>query len=124
MEMKTFKEVVRDIEKGETWVTVENGYRLKSISCGEGRGILEFNYSNETRTFNVDANQKFVLDRKSYDFDEVYIDLLNGRIIESESGNRFVMKDRKIYKLEGIHEVLCSNIECTDILGEWYIFGE
>ena len=124
MKIKTFKEVVRDIEKGETWVTVEDGYRLKSISCGEDRGILEFNYSNETRTFNVDANQEFVLDRKSYDFDEVYIDLLNGRIIESESGNRFVMKDGKIYKLEGIHEVLCSNIECTDILGEWYIFGE
>ena len=124
MKIKTFKEVVRDIEKGETWVTVEDGYRLKSISCGEDRGILEFNYSNETRTFNVDVNQEFVLDRKSYDFDEVYIDLLNGRIIESESGNRFVMKDGKIYKLEGIHEVLCSNIECTDILGEWYIFGE
>ena len=124
MKIKTFKEVIRDIKRGETWVTVENGHRLKSISCGEDRGILEFNYSNETRTFNVDANQEFVLDRKSYDFDEVYIDLLNGRIIESESGNRFVMKDGKIYKLEGIHEVLCSNIECTDILGEWYIFGE
>ena len=124
MKIKTFKEVIRDIEKGETWVTVENGYRLKSISCGEDRGILEFNYSNETRTFNVDVNQEFVLDRKSYDFDEVYIDLLNGRIIESESGNKFIMKDRKIYKLEGIHEVLCSNIECTDILGEWYLFDE
>ena len=124
MKIKTFKEVVRDIEKGETWLTVENGYKLKSISCGEDREILEFNYSNETRTFNIDVNQNFVLDRKSYDFDEVYIDLLNGRIIESESGNRFIMKDGKIYKLEGIHEVLCSSIECTDILGEWYIFGE
>ena len=124
MKIKTFKEVVRDIEKGETWVTLEDGYKLKSISCGEDRGILEFNYSDATRGFNINSNQKFVLDRKSYDFDEVYIDLLNGRIIESESGNRFVMKDRKIYKLEGIHEVLCSSIECTDILGEWYIFGE
>ena len=124
MKIKTFKEVVRDIEKGETWVTLEDGYKLKSISCGEDRGILEFNYSDATRGFNINSNQKFVLDRKSYDFDEVYIDLLNGRIIESESGNRFVMKDKKIYKLEGIHEVLCSNIECTDILGEWYIFGE
>ena len=124
MKIKTFKEVVRDIEKGETWVTLEDGYKLKSISCGEDRGILEFNYSDATRGFNINSNQKFVLDRKSYDFDEVYIDLLNGRIIESESGNKFVMKDRKIYKLEGIHEVLCSNIECTDILGKWYIFDK
>ena len=124
MKTKTFKEVVRDIEKGETWVTLEDGYKLKSISCGEDRGILEFNYSDTSRSFDINVNQRFVLDRKSYDFDEVYIDLVNGRIIQSESGNSFIMKDGKIYKFEGIHEVLCPNIECTDILGEWYIFGE
>ena len=129
MKTKTFKEVVRDIKRGETWVTVENGHRLKSISCGEDRGILEFNYSNETRTFNIDVNQEFVLDRKLYDFDEAYIELLNGRVIESESGNIFFMNDGKICKAEEGSDILfpkieCPNIECTDILGKWYVYTE
>ena len=129
MKTKTFKEVVRDIKKGETWVTVENGHRLKSISCGEDRGILEFNYSNETRTFNIDVNQKFVLDIKLYSFDKAYIELLNGRVIESESGNIFFMKDGKMYKVEEGSDILytdieCFNIESTDILGKWYVYTE
>ena len=124
MKTKTFKEVVRDIKRGETWITRKEGYNLKSITWEEDSRSLEFNYSDETRSFYIDPNQEFVLKLKSYDFDEVYIDLLNGRIIQSESGNSFIMKDGKIYKFEGIHEVLCPNIECTDILGEWYIFGE
>ena len=127
--MKTFKEVIRDIKRGETWVTVKNGYRLKSISCGEDKGILEFNYSNETRSFNIDPNQEFVLDRKLYDFNEAYIELLNGRVIESESGNIFFMKDEKMYKVKEGSDILytdveCFDIECTDILGKWYIYSE
>ena len=39
------------------------------------------------------------------------------------------MKDEKIYKIEGTDDfpftiVECSNIECTDILGKWYIYSE
>ena len=105
-------------------MTVENGHRLKSISCGEDRGILEFNYSNETRTFNIDVNQEFVLDRKLYSFDKAYIELLNGCVIESESGNIFIMKDEKIYKIERTDMFICSNIGSTDILGKWYILGK
>ena len=127
--MKTFKEVVRDIKEGETWETVDGSYKLKSITREEGSRYLEFNYSDETRSFYIDPNQEFVLKIKSYDFNEAYIELLNGNVIESESGNIFFMKDKKIYKAEKIDDPLClntecTNIECTDILGKWYIFDK
>ena len=127
--MKTFKEVVRDIKEGETWETVDGSYKLKSITREEGSKYLEFNYSDETRSFYIDPNQEFVLKLKSYDFNEAYVELLNGNVIESESGNIFIMQDEKIYKIEGTDRfpftfVECSNIECTDILGKWYIFDK
>ena len=127
--MKTLREVVRDIKEGETWETVDGSYKLKSITREEGSKCLEFNYSDETRSFYIDPNQEFVLKLKSYDFNEAYIELLNGNIIESESGNIFIIQDEKIYKIEGTDRfpftfVECSNIECTDILGKWYIFDK
>ena len=127
--MKTLKEVVRDIKEGETWETVDGSYKLKSITREEGSKCLEFNYSDETRSFYIDTNQEFVLKLKLYNFDEAYIELLNGRVIESESGNIFFMKDEKMYKVEGTSDILfanveCPNIECTDILGKWYIYSE
>ena len=129
MKTKTFKEVVRDIKKGETWVTTDKKYKLKSITWEEDSKALEFNYGDSTRVFYIDPNQKFVLDRKLYDFNEAYIELLNGRVIESESGNIFFMKNEKIYKVEGTSDILfanveCTNIECIDILGKWYIYSE
>ena len=127
--MKTLREVVRDIKEGETWETVDGSYKLKSITREEGSKCLEFNCSDETRSFYIDPNQEFVLKLKSYDFNEAYIELLNGNIIESESGNIFIIQDEKIYKIEGTDRfpftfVECSNIECTDILGKWYIYTE
>ena len=127
--MKTLKEVLRDIKKGETWETVDGSYKLKSITREEGSKCLEFNCSDETRSFYIDPNQEFVLKIKSYDFNEAYVELLNGNVIESESGNIFIMQDEKIYKIEGIDHfpftfVECSNIECADILGKWYIFDK
>ena len=127
--MKTLKEVIRDIKEGETWETVDGSYKLKSITREEGSRYLEFNYSDETRSFYIDPNQEFVLDRKLYSFDKAYIELLNGRVIESESGNIFFMKNEKIYKVEGTSNILfanveCPNIECTDILGKWYVYTE
>ena len=127
--MKTLKEVVRDIKEGETWETVDGSYKLKSITREEGSKCLEFNYSDATRSFYINPNQEFVLKTKLYNFDEAYIELLNGRVIESESGNIFFMKNEKIYKVEGTSDILfanveCPNIECTDILGKWYIYSE
>ena len=129
MKTKTFKEVVRDIKKGETWVTMDKKYKLKSITWEEDSKGLEFNYSDSTRNFFIDPNQEFVLDRKLYSFDKAYIELLNGRVIESESGNIFFMKDKKMYKVEGTSDILfanveCPNIECTDILGKGDIYSE
>ena len=127
--MKTLKEVIRDIKEGETWETVDGSYKLKSITREEGSKCLEFNSSDTSRCFCIDPNQEFVLKIKSYDFNEAYIELLNGRVIESESGNIFFMKNEKIYKVEGTSDILfanveCPNIECTDILGKWYIFDK
>ena len=129
MEIKTFKEVIRDIKKGETWVTMDKRYKLKSITWEEDSRGLAFNYSDSTRNFFIDPNQEFVLDRKLYSFDKAYIELLNGRIIESESGNIFFMKDGKMYKVEEGSDILfadieCFDIECTDILGKWYVYTE
>ena len=122
MKTKTFKEVVRDIKKGETWVTTDKKYKLKSITWEEDSRGLAFNYSDSTRNFFIDPNQELVLDRKLYSFDKAYIELLNGRVIESEFGNVFFMKDGKIYKVEEGSDILytdieCIDIECTDILG-------
>ena len=127
--MKTLREVVRDIKEGETWETVDGSYKLKSITREEGSKCLEFNSSDASRCFYIDPNQEFVLKTKLYNFDEAYIELLNGRVIESESGNIFFMKNEKIYKVEGTSDILfanveCPNIECTDILGKWYIYSE
>ena len=127
--MKTLKEVIRDIKEGETWETVDGSYKLKSITREEGSRYLEFNQSDETRSFYIDPNQEFVLKIKSYDFNEAYIELLNGNVIESEFGNIFFMKNEKIYKVEGTSDILfadveCPNIECKDILGKWYIYSE
>ena len=129
MKTKTFKEVVRDIKKGETWVTTDKKYKLKSITWEEDSRGLAFNYSDSTRNFFIDPNQEFVLDRKLYSFDKAYIELLNGRVIESESGNIFFMKDEKMYKVKEGSDILytdvgCFDIECTDILGKWYIYSE
>ena len=129
MKTKTFKEVVRDIKKGETWVTTDEKYKLKSITWEEDSRGLDFNYSDSTRNFSIDPNQKFVLDRKLYSFDKAYIELLNGRVIESESGNIFFMKDGKMYKVEEGSDILFADIEClniksTDILGKWYVYTE
>ena len=129
MKTKTFKEVVRDIKKGETWVTTDEKYKLKSITWEEDSRGLDFNYSDSTRNFSIDPNQEFVLDIKSYSFDKAYIELLNGRVIESESGNIFFMKDGKMYKVEEGSDILFADIECfniksTDILGKWYVYTE
>ena len=129
MKTKTFKEVVRDIKKGETWVTTDKRYKLKSITWEEDSRGLAFNYSDSTRNFFIDPNQEFVLDRKLYSFDKAYIELLNGRVIESESGNIFFMKDGKMYKVEEGSDILFADIECfniksTDILGKWYVYTE
>ena len=62
--MKTLKEVLRDIKKGETWETVDKRYKLKSITWEEDSRGLAFNYSDSTRNFFIDPNQEFVLDRK------------------------------------------------------------
>ena len=129
MKTKTFKEVVRDIKKGETWVTMDKKYKLKSITWEEDSRGLAFNYSDSTRNFLIDPNQEFVLDRKLYSFDKAYIELLNGRVIESESGNIFFMKDGKMYKVEEGSDILFADIECfniksTDILGKWYVYTE
>ena len=129
MKTKTFKEVVRDIKKGETWVTTDEKYKLKSITWEEDSRGLDFNYSDSTRNFSIDPNQKFVLDIKLYSFDKAYIELLNGRVIESESGNIFFMKDGKMYKVEEGSDILFADIECfniksTDILGKWYVYTE
>ena len=129
MKTKTFKEVVRDIKKGETWETVDKRYKLKSITWEEDSRALDFNYSDSTRNFFIDPNQEFVLDRKLYSFDKAYIELLNGRVIESESGNIFFMKDGKMYKVEEGSDILFADIECfniksTDILGKWYVYTE
>ena len=127
--MKTLKEVVRDIKEGETWETVDGSYKLKSITREEGSKCLEFNYSDATRSFYINPNQEFVLKTKLYNFDEAYIELLNGRVIESESGKIFTMNNGKIYKAEKTGDFIlvnkeCTNIECTDILGKWYIYSE
>ena len=127
--MKTFKEVIRDIKKGETWVTIDRKYKLKSITWEEDSRGLAFNYSDSTRNFFIDPNQEFVLDKKLYSFDKAYIELLNGRVIESESGNILFMKDGKMYKVEEGSDILFANIECfniksTDILGKWYVYTE
>ena len=127
--MKTLKEVIRDIKEGETWETVDGSYKLKSITREEGSKCLEFNYSDATRSFYINPNQEFVLKTKLYNFDEAYIELLNGRVIESESGNIFFMKDEKMYKVKEGSDILytdveCFDIECTDILGKWYIYSE
>ena len=127
--MKTLKEVIRNIKEGETWETVDGSYKLKSITREEGSKCLEFNSSDASRCFYIDPNQEFVLKTKLYNFDEAYIELLNGSVIESESGNIFFMKNGKIYKVEGTSDILfanveCPNIECTDILGKWYIFDK
>ena len=129
METKTFKEVVRDIKKGETWVTMDKRYKLKSITWEKDSRGLDFNYSDATEVFFIDPNQEFVLDRKLYSFDKAYIELLNGRVIESESGNIFFMKDGKMYKVEEGSDILFADIECfniksTDILGKWYVYTE
>ena len=129
MKTKTFKEVVRDIKKGETWVTTDKKYKLKSITWEEDSRGLAFNYSDSTRNFFIDPNQEFVLDKKLYSFDKAYIELLNGRVIESESGNIFFMKDGKMYKVEEGSDILFADIECfniksTDILGKWYVYTE
>ena len=124
MKTKTFKEVIRDIKKGETWVTMDKKYKLKSITWEKDSRGLEFNYSDSTKVFSIDPNQKFVLDIKLYSFDKAYIELLNGRVIESEFGNVFFMKDGKIYKVEEGSDILYTDIECTDILGKWYIYTE
>ena len=129
MKTKTFKEVIRDIKKGETWETVDRKYKLKSITWEEDSRGLAFNYSDSTRNFFIDPNQEFVLDRELYSFDKAYIELLNGRVIESESGNIFFMKDGKMYKVEEGSDILytdivCFDIECIDILGKWYIYTE
>ena len=129
MKTKTFKEVVRDIKKGETWVTMDERFKLKSITWEEDSRGLAFNYSDSTRNFFIDPNQEFVLDRKLYSFDKAYIELLNGRVIESESGNIFFMKDGKMYKVEEGSDILFADIECfniksTDILGKWYVYTE
>ena len=127
--MKTLKEVIRDIKKGETWVTMDKKYKLKSITWEKDSRGLEFNYSDSTKVFSIDPNQEFVLKIKSYDFNEAYIELLNGNVIESESGNIFFMKDGKMYKVEEGSDILFADIECfniksTDILGKWYVYTE
>ena len=129
MKTKTFKEVVRDIKKGETWVTMDKKYKLKSITWEEDWIGLDFNYNDATKVFSIDPNQEFVLDIKLYSFDKAYIELLNGRVIESESGNIFFMKDGKMYKVEEGSDILFADIECfniksTDILGKWYVYTE
>ena len=67
------------------------------------------------------------LNQKNVIWDNV-LEAVKNQINDRHLFDSFIA-DTKIYKIEGIDHfpftfVECSNIECADILGKWYIFDK
>lgn len=119
---KTYREVIRDIKKGEVWenerikIYIDDNNKLriifKNVSTDGCIGIM------------IDLDDIFTLQRKEYDFIEAWKAYKEGKEIESlESGTKFKkIDDMNKYYMEGLKFwQMCSSMEINDISNKWYI---
>lgn len=121
MEMK-FKDVINNIKEGEIWVNKNEHRRLKSIECIYGN--ITFYLDDFYKSFGVNLNDKFILERKEFDTGYAMQELKKGKIIESVYNNRvFKMENNEIYKLEedGVWGKYTFPFSVEQILHNWYI---
>lgn len=97
MEMK-FRDVINNIKEGEIWVNKNAHRRLKSIECLYGN--ITFYLDDFYKSFGVNLNDEFILERKEFDTGYAMQELKKGKIIESTYDNeKFKMEGNNIYTL-------------------------
>ena len=121
MEMK-FKEVMNTIKEGEVWVNKNEHRRLKSVECLYGN--ITFYLDDFYKSFGVNLNDEFILERKEYDFGFAIQELKKGKIIESVYNNeRFKMEHDNIYVLLNTGQWKSYGYPFSEmqILHNWYV---
>ena len=121
MEMK-FKDVMNTIKEGEVWVNKDTHRRLKSIECLYGN--ITFYLDDFYKSFGVNLNDEFILERKEFDTGFAIQELKKGKIIESTYDNKvFKMENNEIYKLlgDGAWGKYTHPFSVEQIVHNWYI---
>lgn len=121
MEMK-FRDVINNIKEGEVWVNKNAHRRLKSVECLYGN--ITFYLDDFYKSFGVNLNDEFILERKEFDTGYAIQEFKKGKIIESVYDNGiFKMENNEIYKLEkdGVWWKYKYPFNVEQILHNWYV---
>lgn len=119
---KTYREVIRDIKKGEVWenkrikIYIDDNDKLRIIF----KNVIKDDYVGII----IDLNDMFTLKRKEYDFIEAWEAYKEGKEIESlESGYRLKLIDNKDMYYSEINNKWINedSIDFDEINSKWYI---
>ena len=95
-----FKDVIKNIKPGETYVPRRNGSRIKEIALENGILRFKCNVDEKYDEFGIYLDELFELKRKEYSFEDAYREMLNGKIIESiDSGAKTKFENNTFYQL-------------------------
>lgn len=131
--IKTYREVLRDIQPGEIWECIEEGL-IKAIRYHEDETIsIEYTTFSQSGIFCVNANRKFKLKKNEVEFEDAIKALKEGKTIEScETFCLYKIKRRGNDKdtiLSGKQNSstwldLSCNFETKEVFGKWCIYNE
>ncbi len=130
--VKTFREVLRDIKPGETWICTENCI-IRDIRCYKD-GMIETTYTtfSQSGMFCVDGKRLFKLKKNEVEFEDAVKALKEGKIIES-------CETERMYKVgeRGNEKAIFTNTQDSstwldlnnifkqkEVLGRWYIYDK
>lgn len=115
---KTFKEVIRDIKKGEIW---ESEY--KKIYFNSFEQIQIESKDNDQNIMAFNDSVMYTLKRKKYDFEDAFEAYKDGKEIEScDTQTRYIYDDADLYFDKNENDWLEINYWLIDEINEkWYI---
>lgn len=124
MEKKSFLEVVRDIRKGEVWVTDEM-FDIETIYLDKLSQIIITRRRNSEELYIPKDIKIFRLTKQIYTFNEAWTALQEGKEIQSVRSQLIFKKHRGTYQVEhlGVRvEEECLMIDTRDMEEGWYIY--
>ncbi len=131
--VKTFREVLQDIQPGEIWECIENGI-IKAIRYYKDEAIeIEYTTFSQSGIFCVNVDKKFKLKKDEVEFEDAIKALKEGKTIEScETSSLYKVKRRGSDRgtiLSGKQNSstwldLNCNFETKEVFGKWCIYNE
>lgn len=131
--IKTYREVLRDIQPGEIWECIEEGL-IKAIRYHEDKTIeIEYTTFSQSGIFCVNVNRKFKLKKDEVEFEDAIKALKEGKIIESCETSRLCRIDehfigKKIILVRSSNSSTWLDLNTIfkpeEVLGKWCIYNE